>query len=187
MSTEKTVTYRIEYNGDAPQCAGENPAPLEITVPDTSSAMDIMEVASSQGNQYHFTATYFGQSLGGYLIDSVNGVFPQGGCFWFFYIQGPEGNEFRPPIGVTNYIPGDNFVFTLRYETNTNRLPPMLPSTVAIEYPDVTCSDSTPPANVDTFVFQGGSALTLMENAVSFAPSGPDYRFSASYSSTSQA
>lgn len=184
VSAEKSVTYRIEYNGDAPECARDDPAPLVIIVPDTYSAMDIMEIASNQGEEYQFTATYFGQNLGGYFINSVNGVFPSDGCFWFAYIQAPGGNEFRPFIGVTNYIPGDGFVFVLRYETNIDRLPPMLPSTVAIEYPDLICNDAMPPPAIDTFVFQGGSALTLMENAVSFTQSGSLYRFSASYSST---
>ncbi len=176
MNAQKTVAYRIEYSIDSEACAGDNPAPLMINSSYTSTAMDIMELARDSGRDYQFSATYFGVSTGGYFIDSVNGRPGDNGCYWFFYIQAPGGSAFKPQIGVTTYVPGDNFAVILRYETF--RQPAMFSSTLTIEYPEPTCSMDTPPPDVTVSIFQGGNALDVMEQAGNI---GPDYRFSATY------
>ena len=176
VDAEKTVTYRVEYNDDSIECSGTNLQPLTIGSSYTSTAMDIMELARDQGEEYQFSATYFGASIGGYFIDSVNGRPGENGCYWFFYIQAPGGSAFKPQIGVTTYVPGDDFVVILRYETF--RQPAMFSSNMAIEYPEPTCSTATPPPDAAVSIVQGGTALDVMEQAGNM---GSDYRFSATY------
>ena len=174
MNAQKTVTYRVEYNDDNDACEGTNLQPLTINSSFTSTAMDIMELARDEGREYNFSATYFG--FLGYFIDSVNGRPGENDCFWFFYIQAPGGSAFKPQIGVTTYVPGDNFVVILRYETF--RQPAMFSSNMTIEYPEAACSTATPPPDAAVSIVQGGTALDVMEQAGNM---GSDYRFSATY------
>ena len=174
MNAQKTVTYRVEYNDDNDACEGTNPAALTIDSSSTSTAMDIMELARDEGREYNFSATYFG--FLGYFIDSVNGRPGGNDCFWFFYIQAPGGSAFKPQIGVTTYVPGNNFVVILRYETF--RQPAMFSSNMIIEYPEAACSTATPPPDAAVSIVQGGTALDVMEQA---GNTGREYRFSATY------
>lgn len=169
------MEYRIEYNST---CAGGvNPDPLTIDSPYTSTAMDIMELAVDEGREYRFEATYFGVSIGGYFIDTVNGTSGNDSCYWFFYIQPPGGDDFKPQIGVSTYIPGENFIFTLRYETF--RQPEMLSTTLNIEFLDPVCSTATPPEPAMVSIPTGSNVLAVMQRAVDNF--GRDYRFSATY------
>ena len=169
------MEYRIEYNDD--RCGGVNPAPVTIDSPYTSTAMDIMELAVDEGREYRFEATYFGVSTGGYFIDAVNGTENSDPCFWFFYVQPPDGDEFKPDIGVSTYIPGANFIVTLRYETFQQQA--MLTTGYTIEFSDLVCSTATPPESRQVSIPVGSNALAVMEQAVNLF--GSDYRFSGTY------
>jgi len=200
MQATKSVEYRIEYNPEtAEECGvGVNPDPLVIESNPTSTAMDIMELAVNEGTQYRFKATYFGVSTGGYFIDAINGTSNSDTCFWFFYILPPDSAEFRPNVGVSTYIPGSDFIMTLRYETfqpiptpqyNTTlptsqptRTPQYYNTTLTIQYPDPRCPTATPPDPITVSIDQGSNVLTLMEQAVNIG--GRPYRFSGTFFET---
>lgn len=164
------MTYRIQFNGDSQNCAGVSPTERVVYSPYTSTAIEIMERAREvYGMDYQFTAKYYGVSMGGYFIESVSGVYNKAdySCSWAFYIQAPGGQEFKPSIGVSTYVPGDNFIFTLRYESF--RQAPTISSKMAIQYNDATCFPSTPPTPPPTATVSipqaGATALDVMQAA----------------------
>ena len=109
------VDYKIEHPD--PQCTTATaPFPATITVEPNSNALRVMERAVNIGPTYRFKATYFGDTLG-YFIDEINGVAANNTCFWFFYIENPDGDIFRSSLGVSNFfIPGRGYSIIWRFE-----------------------------------------------------------------------
>ena len=129
-----------------------------------------MELAYDEGGEdYSFSATYYGVPTGGYMIDSIAGVPNKKSCSWFLYIQAPDQvSAAKTSIGVSTYIPGNNFLIMLRYE-------PSFPSSYTInsaetiEFSDASCFSSTPPTPPPTmsvnYIPEGSTALDVMQNA----------------------
>ncbi len=175
MEAQKSVNYRVEYN-DNGSCGGLTSVPLSVSVsaPYFGTALDVMELAANQGEEFQFEATY---TQVGVVIDSVNDTEATSECFWTFYVRSPSGMELRPNESVSEYIPGNNIEVILRYETFSPAV--IISTTYTIEYPDSVCTSSTPPDTVTVATPLGSNALDVMERAV--IEYGSAYGFSVNY------
>ena len=99
------VDYKIEHPDT--QCTNATPPfPATITVEPNSNALRVMERAVNIGPTYRFKV----RDTLGYSIGEINGVASNNPCFWFFYIEDPDGNIFRSSLGVSNFfIPGPGY------------------------------------------------------------------------------
>lgn len=97
------VTYTIEYNETCSNVTGSNSVQVKVPKKDTT-ALNVMEQAvTDNGEDYRFSATYYGEELG-YFIDTINGTSSDvdNACFWFFYTISFAGEETLSPVGVSN-------------------------------------------------------------------------------------
>lgn len=179
MHAQKSVVYRLEFATTNDTCTlGENSDPLTLTASDFSTVMDIMEQAAREGGQrYEFSATFSdGDGDVGYVIDSISGVANNAPCYWSFYIRSGE-MELMPNLGVSDFVPGDNFEVIMRYEARIGT--PTIMTMYIIDYPDPFCIEAAPLDAINVVTRSGSSALDVMEEAV--AQGGRAYNFSVSY------
>lgn len=137
-----------------------------------------MELAVAHGEEYRFTAKYFGASLGYQILElNNNGPDPTWVCSWYFYTLAPgETNYVKSSLGVSSFIPCDGFTVILRYETFSG---PPLNVKYQIEYSSE-CSQRPNPALVTVYgLASGSSALDVMEGAVTASLSPKPYEFVA--------
>lgn len=170
VNAQKSVRYQVQFSTAHPECAGESPAEIVVSAHDTSTVFEIMEQAYDEGGEdYRFSATYYGVPTGGYMIDSISGVPNKQSCSWFLYVQAPDqASSAKTSIGVSTYIPGDNFLVILSYE-------PWIPSSSTInsaetiQFTDHSCFTSTPPTPPPTksvsYIPEGSTALDVMQKA----------------------
>lgn len=169
--------YHIEYPDDA--CPGSNPPSLPIEAPYFATALNIMQLAVDVGSEYEFQAEYYANL--GYQILVLNGrsgAWPSP-CSWVFYVESPNGVEKISEVGVSSYVPGDNFAVRLRYEPYPTN---PLSVTYNVEYL-ASCSAAPSPGPIDvSYLPLESTALTVMENAVF----NPAYKFKATYCGTNK-
>ena len=72
-----------------------------------------MYAAADQDSKFNFKSSYFGDS--GVFIDAIGGTASANPCFWLFYYDIPNVNEFLSPLGVSNVIIPGEWDIILRY------------------------------------------------------------------------
>ena len=134
-----------------------------------------MELAVQYGEQYRFTAEYYGASLG-YMIKRFNNNANKT-CFWFFYTLAPDETDcVKSSIGVSSFIPCDGFTIILRYEKLSG-----LPLNVHYQIEHSPECSQRPNQTLITVhgLASGSSALDVMEGAVTASLSPKPYEFVA--------
>lgn len=96
------VNYSVECQ--------ENPGtsePVPVWIPVGGSALQVMEAAANKyGSQYYFTSEYFGGSLHGFMVQTINGVpgeHDKEKYYWEFLIKSPSGTMTPSSVGISAY------------------------------------------------------------------------------------
>ena len=113
------VEYSVEYSYEDKDVA-ETPIiikPVTVVIPAGGSALQVMENAAvKHGQQYYFTAKFYGDNLG-FNIETING-FPKSPskCYWEFLIRLPDGSVKPSKLGVSSYyFDTDEYGMIMRY------------------------------------------------------------------------